>query len=87
MNNFTAHQQQEIRTTAVRLSQIANHPAYPFLLKTYNEIIDQYELLKEFNLSADVMRPEVFWIQKSYMINMLTALNLRIDAILRESSF
>jgi hypothetical protein len=84
MNKFNAHQQQEIVETAAKLESIVTHPAHPFLVKTFNEILDQYELLKEFNINADVMRPEVFRIQKSYMINMLSALNLRIDSILRE---
>ena len=86
MNNFSDPQRRKIMETAAKLDQIAYHPAHTFLVKTYSEILDQYELLRKFNLNRRALRPEVFWIQKSYMLNMLAALNHRIDSILRERS-
>jgi len=84
MNNFTIKQQREMADTAVKLARITTHPAHPFLAKTFNEILEQYELLNEFDKNSSTMKAKVFCIQKLYMLNMLTALNLRIDVILSD---
>jgi hypothetical protein len=84
MNNFSKHQEQEIENTSTKLAELSNHLAHPFLIKTFDEVLAQYHLLKTFEPDQHTMQPEVFWIQRSFMLNMLAALNLRIDTILRE---
>jgi hypothetical protein len=84
MNNFSKHQELEIEGTSAKLAHLSKHPAHPFLIKTYDEVLAQYHLLKTFEPGQHTMPPEVFWIQRSFMLNMLAVLNLRIDTILRE---
>jgi len=84
MNNFNQLQDQKITDTSIKLIKIDNHPAYPFLMDTFDNIVAQYERLNTFNDEGSALKAEVFWIQRSYMFNLLSAVNLRIDAILQE---
>lgn len=86
MYNFNEHQDQEIVETSSKLAEISSHPAYTFLLHTFTDITEQYKRLDKQNHNATEIPTEVLWIQRSYMFNMLSALNLRLDSILRERS-
>jgi hypothetical protein len=87
MNDFSQSQKKQIRETSLKLKGIMGHPAYPFLLKTFREIIIRLEITNNDsdadNCDANLA---ITCSKRSYTVNLLTAFNNRIDTIIRDNT-
>jgi len=85
MNDFSQNQEKQIRETSLKLKGIMGHPAYPFLLKTFREIIIRLEVTNNDTDDNGGINLAVACNKVSYTLNLLTAFNHRIDNIIRET--